>query len=59
MIKSYVKQFENIQPLGTVLPLEWMSEACFTCILWLPVYEYIVLGNRGQTRDFFVDLPTA
>jgi len=25
----------------------------------LPVYEYIVLGNRAKTRDFSVDLPTA
>jgi len=26
---------------------------------WLPVYEYIVLGNQGKTRDISVDLPTA
>jgi len=25
----------------------------------LTVYEYIVLGNRGKTRDISVDLPTA
>jgi len=26
---------------------------------WLPVYEYIVLGNQGKTRDISVNLPTA
>jgi len=25
----------------------------------LLVYEYIVLGNRGKTRNILVDLPTA
>jgi len=27
--------------------------------LWLPVYEYIVPGNQGKTKDISVDLPTA
>jgi len=25
---------------------------------WLPIYKYIILGNRGKTRDISVDLPT-
>jgi len=25
---------------------------------WPPVFEYIILGNRGKTRDILVDLPT-
>jgi len=27
--------------------------------LWLPVYEYIILGNLGKTRDILVVLQTA
>jgi len=26
---------------------------------WLPIYEYIVLGNWGKNKDISVDLPTA
>jgi len=49
----------RIEELNKVVELIYIIVICMLLTLWLTIFEYIILRNRGKNRDISVDLPTA
>jgi len=54
-IQSYANNYGQLINGGCIAAIV----SCMLVTLWMLVYEYIILGDQGKTRDIFVDLPTA